>query len=60
MLRLQRLLDTFVQLFVTAGRFGCVKIAPSDDMAVGRLEVESTGDVFKVAQWQILECASVS
>jgi hypothetical protein len=49
-LRLERALDVLVQLLVGPGCLCCVEIAATNDVAVGSVEVEGAGDVFKLAE----------
>ena len=48
------MIDGPVKLFVCANRFGGIKVTSSDDMAIGRVKVESTGNIVEVGYGQIL------
>ena len=53
-MRLEGLLNVFVQFFVASCGLGCVDIAASGNMAVSRIEVESLRNLIKIAEWEIL------
>src|SRR4051794_5908845 len=55
MLRVEVLVDVLVQFLVRPRRLGCVEVAATCDMAVGRVEVERRGDGVKVLHREILE-----
>ena len=48
------MIDGPVKLLVCANRLSGIKVASSDDMAIGRVEIESTGNIVEVGYWQIL------